>query len=142
MDHSVTCIIASLIATVPDEVFETIFFFSLLLLLNRYTASGFSLSLINLMLSSIFSSCIQNDELSKYIDQMLLSVQVLRSGKCPRTRAQRLFSYLTVIIGRNGPKISSIIMAESRGGSSKIVGSINLHNSKHSSVLSSITFDR
>ena len=33
---------------------------------------------------------------------------------------------LTVMIGRNGPNISSSIIAASTGGSNKIVGSINL----------------
>jgi len=34
---------------------------------------------------------------------------------------------VTVIIGSNGPKISSDIIAASSGGSTKMVGSINLH---------------
>lgn len=34
---------------------------------------------------------------------------------------------LTVIIGSNGPKISSVMIAASSGGSTKIVGSMNLH---------------
>lgn len=38
---------------------------------------------------------------------------------------------LTVIIGSNGPKISSDMIAESSGGSTKMVGSINLHRFKH-----------
>jgi len=34
---------------------------------------------------------------------------------------------VTVIIGSNGPKISSDIIAASSGGSTKMVGPINLH---------------
>lgn len=34
--------------------------------------------------------------------------------------------HLTVIIGSNGPNISSVIMSASRGGFSNTVGSINL----------------
>lgn len=34
--------------------------------------------------------------------------------------------HLTVIIGSNGPKISSSMIADSSGGSTKIVGSMNL----------------
>lgn len=37
---------------------------------------------------------------------------------------------LTVITGRNGPKISSVMISASSGGSNKIVGSINLTNLK------------
>lgn len=35
---------------------------------------------------------------------------------------------LTVIIGSSGPKISSVIIAASSGGSNKIIGSMNLKN--------------
>lgn len=37
------------------------------------------------------------------------------------------YIYLTVIMGSKGPKISSFIIAASSGGSTKTVGSINLH---------------
>jgi ribosomal protein S27E len=35
---------------------------------------------------------------------------------------------VTVIMGSRGPKISSVMIADPSGGSSNIVGSINLHN--------------
>lgn len=35
--------------------------------------------------------------------------------------------FLTVIIGRKGPKISSVMISASKGGSNKIVGSMNLN---------------
>lgn len=38
---------------------------------------------------------------------------------------------LTVMIGSNGPNISSIMISASRGGFNKIVGSITLKNSSN-----------
>ena len=37
-----------------------------------------------------------------------------------------IYIYLTVIIGSNGPKISSVMMAASTGGSNNMVGSMIL----------------
>lgn len=44
---------------------------------------------------------------------------------------ERACLFLTLIIGRNGPKISSFIILESSGGSNRIVGSMILEKSQN-----------
>jgi hypothetical protein len=44
---------------------------------------------------------------------------------------QSASSMCTVMIGRRGPNISSVMMSESSGGFSRIVGSMLLYNWNH-----------
>lgn len=76
---------------------------------------------MNLILSSIFSTC-------KFL------MEKKGTHKANKKNSKILVSHvfalhelkLTVIIGSNGPKISSDMIAASSGGSTNMVGSINL----------------
>lgn len=48
---------ASLITTLPEEVFKDTFSFNFSLFVNAYTVSALGLAFMNSMLSSILSNC-------------------------------------------------------------------------------------
>lgn len=75
------------------------------------------------------------DFLIKWIQSQVLLLQLkAKITFCKRKTTMILFENqfgLTVMIGSNGPNISSIMISASRGGFNKIVGSITLKNSSN-----------
>ena len=132
--------------TLPDDVSEIIILWSVLFLVKQYIASALGLEFMNCILSSIFSSCQTKKRITINVQHSLSAtdysaflryhhIYKLHSKASKETyktvpRSACDIVCLTVIIGSNGPKTSSVIIAAWRGGSTRIVGSMNLNGDK------------
>lgn len=113
-----TCKVTSLMTTPPAETLFTNCSLSCFLLVNKYAASGFDFELIKSMPSSIFSTYIINRNKTQWPKVIWMF--------------WTKWKFFTVTIGSKGPNISSFIIKESSGASSKMVGEIFLKQTKSS----------
>lgn len=85
-----------------------------------------ALQLVGIFLILVIGRFLTQQPHSTHIKIFNYFAKLIEEMKNIQTSKPDIERVLTVIMGSNGPKISSVMIAELSGGSTKIVGSMNL----------------